>query len=355
MPSLLLHDFHQAAGAAFLDVNSQQAVATYGDWQAEHAALHAAAGVLDLSFRSRLCLLGADALRFLNGQVTNNVKDLNIGQGCYAALLSAKGKLQSDLNIYRLQNELLLDFEPGFSSAVTQRLEEFVIADDVQIVDAAPHYGLWSVQGPKAAALLASVLPRTSLPQKPMAVSIVPDAAFGEIYIANHPRLGTHGFDLFVPLPAMNAFAALWAPAAAPLCGWQALETARVEAAIPRFGADMDETNLASEALDTRAISYSKGCYIGQEVIARVRTYGQVAKTLRQLRLPADLQELPPSGAKLFLGQKQAGYITTAVRSPLFQSIIALAYVRREADHPGADLALETPAGKISAQIIPLA
>src|SRR6185295_19092903 len=100
------------------------------------------AGVLDLSFRSRLCLTGSDRQRFLNGQVTNNVKDLAVGQGCYAALVTAKGKLLSDLNIYCLPNELLLDFEPGLAASVTARFEQFIIADDVQVVDAQPHYGL---------------------------------------------------------------------------------------------------------------------------------------------------------------------------------------------------------------------
>src|SRR5580658_7559094 len=147
MTPLPLHDFHEAAGAVFAEVNGQEVAAHYGDWPGEYAALREGAGVLDLSFRGRLCLLGADAQRFLNGQVTNNVKDLKIGDGCYAALVSAKGKLHSDLNIYRLENEMLLDFEPGLSDAVAQRLEKFVIAEDAQVVNAAPDYGLWSVQG----------------------------------------------------------------------------------------------------------------------------------------------------------------------------------------------------------------
>src|SRR5580700_3954506 len=118
MVPLSLHEFHRATGAVFAEVNGQEVVAHYGDWLAEYAALREGAGVLDLSFRGRLCVLGADARTFLNGQVTNNVKDLKIGEGCYAALVSARGKSQSDLNIYRLENEMLLDCEPGFSEAV---------------------------------------------------------------------------------------------------------------------------------------------------------------------------------------------------------------------------------------------
>src|SRR5579883_1900764 len=147
--SLALHELYYGLNARFAEVNGCEVVADYGDWQAEHAALRESAGALDLSFRSRICLTGADRLRWLNGQVTNNVKDLRAGQGCYAALVTAKGKLESDLNIFCLPDELLLDFEPGLTERVTQRLDKYIIADDVQVVDVAAHYGLLSVQGPK--------------------------------------------------------------------------------------------------------------------------------------------------------------------------------------------------------------
>jgi folate-binding protein YgfZ len=349
-----LHDFHQAAGAVFAEVNGQEVAAHYGDWLAEYAALRDGAGVLDLSFRGRLCVLGADAQRFLNGQVTNNVKDLPIGQGCYAALVSAKGKLHSDLNIYRLENEMLLDFEPGLSDAVAQRLEKFVIAEDAQVINAAPDYGLWSVQGPKAAEVVGSLSPRFIVPPKTMAVSKMEEAALGEIYVAATPRMRGRGLDLFVPAHAMKEAATRLLAQGGRLCGWQALETARIEAGLPRFGADMDETNLAPEALDARAISYAKGCYIGQEVIARIRTYGRVAKSLRGLRLRGDGKEAPAKGAKLYLDQKEVGSITSATWSPAMQAVIALGYVRREANQPGIELELRMPAGNIPAQIVEL-
>src|SRR5437879_5285016 len=157
MNALELHKFHDGLNARFTEVNGMEAVEHYGDPLAEHAALREMAGLLDLSFRSRLCLTGTDRQKFLNGQVTNNVKDLRVGEGCYAALVNAKGKMQSDLNIYVLEHEILLDFEPGYSAAVAQRLEKYIIADDVQVVDVAPHYGLLSVQGPKAEKVVNSL------------------------------------------------------------------------------------------------------------------------------------------------------------------------------------------------------
>lgn len=354
MIPLPLHAFHRAAGAVFAEVSGREVVAHYGDWPAEYAALREGAGVLDLSFRGRLCVTGADARRFLNGQVTHNVKDLQIGEGCYAALVSARGRLQSDLNIYRLENELLLDFEPGLSASVAERLEKFIIAEDAQVVDAAPHYGLLSAQGPEAMEVARGLSPRFIVPPKAMGMAKLEEPALGETYLAALSRVGSRGLDVFAPAEAMNEAAARLLARGVRLCGWQALETARIEAGIPRFGADMDETNLAPEALDTRAISYTKGCYIGQEVIARVRTYGQVSKLLRGLRFGGGGREAPARGTKLFLAEKEAGFITSAVWSPALQGVIALGYVRREANQPGTELEARTPAGKISARIVEL-
>jgi aminomethyltransferase len=306
--------------------------------------------VLDLSFRGRLCVLGADAQVFLNGQVTNNVKDLRIAEGCYAALVSAKGRLQSDLNIYRLEAEMLLDMEPGLSGTVAQRLEKYVVAADVRIVDAAADYGLWSVQGPRARELAAGLWPALASAGGAMGVAKLE----GGIYAAALPRTGSVGVDVYAPAGAMKAVGEQLLGRGGRLCGWQALETARIEAGIPRFGADMDETNLAPEALDTRAISYSKGCYIGQEVIARIRTYGQVARSLRGLWLEGGAAEAPARGTKLYLGEKEAGVITSAARSPGLGGVIALGYVRREANQTGNELKARTPGGEVSARIVEL-
>ncbi|MBI4325213.1 MAG: aminomethyl transferase family protein [Chloroflexi bacterium] len=359
MKAMVLHGFHQSLNARFTEVNGMEAVDHYEEPLAEHAALRNTAGMMDLSFRGRLCLTGSDRQKFLNGQVTNNVKNLAAGEGCYAALVSAKGKMQSDLNIYCLADELLLDFEPGLTDAVTQRLEKYIIADDVQVVNVAPHYGLWSVQGPKADEVVLRLHLGLELPAKRMSLVSRRDDTLGEVYLMRHPRLGAQGFDLFVPNTALASFATELVAAVQAVgglaCGWQALEIARIEAGLPRFGADMDETNLPSEAgLDERAVSYTKGCYIGQEVIARLRTYGQVARALRGLRLADHLPELPVKGDKLFKDGKEAGFITSSLASPALQCNIALGYVRREANQIGTELSVRTAQGESPAKIVPL-
>jgi folate-binding protein YgfZ len=355
MQSLALHEFHRSLNACFGELTGAEIVSHYGDALAEHTALRETAAVLDLSFRSRICLTGADRARFLHGQATNDIQRLRTSDGCYAAVTSAKGKMESDLNIYALQDELLLDFEPGLTAKISQRLEKYIVADDVQVVDVAPHYGLLSVQGPKSAAVVEALQIFTELPAKPFQSVKISDVTLGEIYLMNQPRLhpdGAHrmtrpttGFDLFVPTNSLGAVADKLIAAAQSVggraCGWDAFEMARIEAGIPRFGADMDESNIPLECgIEARAVSYNKGCYIGQEVINRIHSIGHVNKELRSLRLADSLKQLPMKGDKLFHENKEVGYVTSAVKSAALKANLALGYVRREANAPGTELVL---------------
>jgi folate-binding protein YgfZ len=342
MEPLSLHAFHEQLGARFAALNGSELVADYGNAPAEYDALQKRAGVLDLSFRGRLCLTGADRVRFLHGQVTNDVQRLAVGEGCYAALTTAKARMQSDLNIYRLQDELLLDFEPGLSAIVSQRLEKYIIADDVQLVEVAPHYGLLSVQGPAAAEAVRGLA--QALPGKPWASVKATEAGLGEVYCMNRSRGGGAGFDLFVPAHTLAQAAERLVAAARDVggcaCGWTALEMARIEAGLPRFGQDIDETNIPLEAgLEGHAISFNKGCYIGQEIISRIQTYSEVARALRRLLLAPGLQTLPAKGDKLIHSGKEVGYITSALASPSLNLNIALGYVRKEVNQVGTELA----------------
>lgn len=359
MTELGLHDLHQSRGAQFGEAGGAEMVSHYGDAAAEYTALRTAAGVLDLSFRGRLCVVGADRARFLNGQVTNNVRALKTGTGCYAALTTNKGKIQSDLNIHALAEELLLDFEPGLAAAVTERLEKFIVADDVQVVDVASHYGLLSVQGPLAAAVVAHLRLFASVPEHAFQSTKAADKTLGELYLVNLPRLSSAGFDLFVPVAALGAVADKLMAAASQAgggpCGWTAFETARIEAGIPRYGADMDESNLPQEAgIEARAVSYTKGCYIGQEVINRIRSVGQVTRKLRGLRLAGASSVLPVRGDKLAYHGKEVGFITSATASPALHLNIALGYVRKECNELGTELTLQTAGGEFPAKIVAL-
>ena len=306
----------------------------------EFSALTETAGWLDQSDRSRLCLLGADRARFLHGQITNDINGLEEFTGCYAALINARGKMESDLFAYRLADEILLDFEPGFTAAVQSRLERYVIAEDVEIADVAPHFGLLTMQGPQAEAVLTELdLPA---PPEPLAVAQTED----EIYIVHQPRLGTAGFDLFIPIDAMNAWRKRL-DTIAPRCQMPAFEKARVLATIPRFGVDLTTDHLPPEGgLETRAISYAKGCYIGQEIIARIRTYGKVTKVLRGLTLNG----VAAVGDPVLHEEKPVGTLSSVCHEPS----AALAIIKRAAGESGTVLSVDTKNGSVSAQVATL-
>lgn len=353
-----LHEFHTSHGGRISSGTFATVVTDYGDRRAEHAALRENVALLDLSWRSRLCLSGADRTTFLHGQVTNNVKDLKPGQGCYAALVSAKGKMESDAWIYCLDGEILIDFEPGLQRKVQERLERYIIAEDVQVVDVRPLYGLLSVQGPRSSLLAESLGTSVRIPPSENSFIKIGHDALGELYLMNRPRTGSQGFDLFVPADQLRAAAEVLLAAAVlaggRLCGWEALELARIEAGIPRYGMDMDETTLPPETMVAGdMISYAKGCYIGQEILSRIRTYGQVAKSMRALRCAPSLKQPPAHGSKLYRADREAGYITSACASPVFGNI-ALGYVRRESNDIGTELTLRTEQGDSPVTIVAL-
>jgi folate-binding protein YgfZ len=245
------------------------------------------------------------------------------------------------------------------TGALTERLEKFIVADDVQLVDIAALYGMLTVQGPRAEAIVR----RAPMLKDPVVEHFhftkMSDAALGELYLVNQPRLGTAGFDLFAPVTAMPALAEELISAARSAgggaAGWQAFETARIESGIPRFGVDMDETNFPQECgIEERAVSYTKGCYIGQEVLNRIHTMGHVNRALRGLHLHSEGTVVPSKGDKIFKQGKEVGHITSAVCSPKLHSVIALGYVRKEADHPDAEVLVRSKAGEIGAKIVPM-
>lgn len=357
--TLPLRALHERRGARFGAVNDAPVVLDYGEPLAEHAAFRTTVGVIDLSSRGRLCLLGADRLRFLHGQITNDLQRRRVGEGCYAALVTAKGKMVSDLNVFVLPEELLLDFEPGLTRAVIARLEKYIVADDVQVVDVGPHYGLLSVHGPGAEAAMRATGWFDELPAIAWSWTRAADAARGEIYLVRHARIGLPGFDVFAPVGALGDVAeALLAAAEAAggcACGWTAFEIARVEAGIPRFGADMDETHLPPECgIEERAVSYRKGCYIGQEVLNRIHSIGHVNRRLCGLRFEGDLAAAPARGDTLLKNGREVGHLTSAVFSPVLQTHIALGYLRREHAAPGTELILRSVGGESIARVVEL-
>jgi folate-binding protein YgfZ len=333
MKALEHHEFHAGLNATFGELDGLEIVFQYDAPELEFARLTASVGVIDLSPRGRVCLLGEDRVKFLHGQVTNDVNRLQSGQGCYSAITDNKGRIQSDLNIHLLENEILLDFEPGLTAMLTERLERFIVADDVEVCDVAEAFGLISIQGPNSEPALNRLDLGVAPPDLHHAVTAVEHDTLGQLYLVNLPRLNSRGFDLYAPMNAVPAIFDKLISAAkdedgGPV-GWNAFDAARIAAGIPRFGQDMTPANLAPEAgIEDRAISYSKGCYIGQEILNRLHNFAQVNKSLQRLAISGDRR--PETGDAIFVGEKKAGSLTSVTTLPTTGERLALGYVRKE-------------------------
>lgn len=345
MASLPLHSLHTERGARLGADLGQECVLDYGSPVDEYRMLRQQVVLVDLSHRGRLCLMGADRGRLLHGQVTNDVLGLKSGEGCQAALVTAKGRFEADLAIHVLPDEILMEFDPGLTESLTQRFDHYIVADDVQVVDVAPHFALFTLQGPKSADVLQTLREGDPVSTREFQVTDWSHPEWGELYVMRRNRCGELGYDIYVPMEVVTSVWEALVQSTRQVgggpAGWTALDWRRVEAGIPRFGVDLDATHLAPEAgaeYVRRAINYGKGCYIGQEVIARIRTYGQVTKSLQGLWLPTGMDTLPKRGEKLLVDGRERGYITSAIYSPTCQRSIALGFVRKEYNRVGSQL-----------------
>ena len=301
----------------------------------QYRVLRESAGALERAPRRHLTVAGPDAADYLQGQLTNDVEALEPGQGCYAALLDRKGRMQADMRVLRTESALEIDAEAAGGDALARHLAMYKIGRDVS-VEAAPGRAIVSVIGPGAAEIA-------------LAGPLSPEHAHREAEVGSvrSRAVATDaGVDLIVP--AGDAAAVLQALSAggAEVVSEEAAEIVRVESGRPRFGREMSTATIPQEAgINERAVSFTKGCYIGQETVARLHYKGKPNRMLRGLRLSAPAA----AGDPIRLEERELGSIGTAVLSPR-HGPIALAIVRREAE-PGARV---TVGDEVEAEVVAL-
>jgi tRNA-modifying protein YgfZ len=305
----------------------------------EYRVLIQSCGLVDRSQRGKLALTGAGALEFLNGQITNELSGLDSGTGCYAAFLTHKGKMLGDLRILVVGADedgqarepgapaaLLLDTERVALQGLFDMIRRFKVGYDVELHKRTVERGLLSLIGPNAAGILATERVAEVVPEREHANARVEVDGTGALAVRTDV-----GIDLICDAPATPALIAALNARGAPTVSEQAAECLRVERGRPRYGVDLDDTVIPQEAgLNERAVSFTKGCYVGQETVARLHYRGRPNRHLRGLRL----SEPACTGDQLLLGERQVGRVGSAVVSPRLGPI-ALALVRREAE-PGS-------------------
>jgi folate-binding protein YgfZ len=347
---LLLNDAHQADGAVFGESAGWLVPLRYGDPLAEHRAVMGATGLLDRSMVGKVVVTGRDRATFLQGMLSNDIKALQPGQGCPAAFLDAHGKVVSLLAVYVLEDRILLELPAGSTDKFLQTIDKFLISEKAYFEASDDASVVLSVQGPGAEKTLAG-LTGASLAAEPYShqeVSIAGEPA----RIVRRSHAVTPGFDCWTAAahgPAV--WKALRAAGGVPV-GAEAADVLRVEAGIPAFGADVDENLILPETRLDELVSYTKGCYIGQETVARVKYRGHVNRGLSGLVV--DGEQVPAPGDVVVAEDKEVGRVTSAVRSVALGKPIALGYVRREHFEPGSAVAVRVRDQLVPARVVEL-
>ncbi|TKB70516.1 MAG: aminomethyl transferase family protein [Nitrospira sp.] len=352
-----LHEQHAKLGASFAEITGWTMPTQYGDIAAEHRAVRQAVGITDLSHRGRLRVTGDDRTKWLQSIISNDILPLAGGRGVYSSLLTHKGKMLTYFRLYALPDALLVEDAGDIGDTTLQALRKFLLyGTKAKMESLRDSWGLLLVSGPKAIDLLRQGLgvdtgtpaPTSCLPQTVDGLSMI---------ILRTEETGEIDLELLVPNEHLGTiWDRLWQagqPMGLRAFGTAAHEALRIEAGLPRAGAELTEEIVPPEAnLEGKAFSLSKGCYPGQEVVARMDTYGNVRRRLVGLRVESDA--LPVKGAKLFSGDREVGWVSSAVRSPSVNHPIALGFPLRDFSSPGTALTIEVEGAKVPATVTAL-
>jgi len=319
---------------------------------AGYEAARRRAGYIDRTSRGRIVVSGADRATYLQGLLTNDIAALGAGQGCYSAYLTPQGRMIADMHVYELGDVILMTLARQVKDAVLSKLDQFVFSEDVQLGDVTASFAQWAVVGPRAASAIATLLgiAKAALDALPEHGNMRAKWRGSPAIVTRTSDAGEPGFDIYVEAAQSDALRNALADARVSSVADEVAETVRIEAGIPAFGHDMDAETIPLEAgIEQRAISFTKGCYVGQEVIVRVvhRGHGRVARKLVGVRL--DGERVPAAATKILSGDKEVGHVTSSTWSPALGRPIALAYVHRDFVEPGTKLTVDDAAAEVVA------
>jgi folate-binding protein YgfZ len=345
---------HRSSGAKFSEENGWLLPSHFEDPLREYQAVRSEVGLIDLCHRGILRFTGPDQASFLQGMVSNDVKALADGDGAAAAILNVQGKILADTRVLCGSDFMLLDLWEFLKDKILDHLNRYLIADEVEITDLTAHWGTLSFQGPKARSFLTELfddeLPTREYSHRTVSIDGAP------VRVVRSTYTGEEGYDLLTEVESLSAILARIEPLtgkfSARWIGTKALETLRVEAAIPRYGTDMDENTLLPEARLERAVSFQKGCYLGQEVVERIRSRGHVNRRLAGMVLEGDSPA--EHNDSVHSDNKEVGKVTSSVFSPFLDRPIALGYIHRNYLEPGTPLLLHHQSKTIQAKVAPL-
>ncbi len=319
----------------------------YSSQAEEYWAVRNHAGLADLSHLGLLRITGKDRLAFLNGLLTNDVLKLNEGTGIRSALLNTKARVLADLYLHAREDDLLIDTGDVPGARIKDTFDRFIITEDVQVKDITSEFVHLTTQGPQAAEHAKELFGITFTDMKPLQHKMI-----GPTMMVVRDRTGQSGCDMIIPNDEAEAVWQGFLLRGVTPVGQDALEIFRLEAGYPRYGVDVDENTIILEAGYRDAISFTKGCYLGQEVVARATHIGRVNKNLVQFQTESD--QVPTPRSKLQASGKEAGYVTSAAFSPGLKAVVGLGYAQREFAKEGTKLVVESAHGPLPTVITKL-
>ena len=352
-----LHDQHAALKAAFEEVLDWQVPAHYGDMISEYRAVRGSVGIADLSHRGKLRVTGEDRVKWLQSVISNDLLSLQPGQGRYSSFLTHKGKMLTYFRCYLQADAVMLEDVGDIGDQTYAALRKFLLyGTKAKVENCRESWRLLLVSGPKAALTIWAAFGTDVDELKP--VSFISAAIGGHTaLVMRTEETGERDYEILIPAEGL---AAAWerlmeagTPHGIRPVGSQALEALRMEAGIAKAGPDLNEEIVPPEAnLQDKAFSLSKGCYPGQEVVARMDTYGSVRRHLVGLVVKGSA--VPPKGAKLFSGSREVGWVSSATLSPEVKAPIAFGFPLRDFSAAGTSLSIEADGTRYEATVQPL-
>ena len=347
-----LHDSH---GASFADYRGWRLPKNFGDAAAEYNAVRSAAGLIDFSDRGLLQFTGPDRLSYLQGMLSSDLRALKPFQGQPAAVLNQQGKVLADVMVLCAMNSFYLTLWADLTDKIVAHLNRYLVADEVEIADRSDEYGTLTIQGPRAEALFRTLVGQAKLPEHSLQHAMV-NVEGADICVVRAHHASETGFDLIVPVPSLASIAQKLTEngkqSSAVWVGEEAQNILRVEAGVPRYGIDFTEDNLLLEVGLEHAVSLDKGCYLGQEVVERIRSRGHVNKKLVGLSLEG--REPASQGDAIVAANTPVGAITSSVCSPALGNAIALGYVHKNYWNRDTQLTINHNGISLSARVTDL-
>lgn len=311
----------------------------------EFRALTSTCAAYDLASRVKIRLTGTDRTRWLNGMVTNNVRDLSVGQGVYAFLLNPQGHILGDLYAYNLGEEILVDVDHSQLDKILATFDHYIIMDDVEVTNLSDQIHSVGIAGPGSKQSLTAAGFAVADPKPLQIVDVEWRGQKTRVVCGEHESYPS--FEIWaLPDTAREVLAAL-IQSGAKQASREALDLYRIALGVPRYAQDIRERDLPQETEQHRALNFSKGCYVGQEIVERIRSRGNVHRKFTGFRIDGPP---PVPGTKIQLQDKDVGEITTSAIIPASTGVqtVALGYIRREAGAPGKDVRIGESSARVS-------